>query len=860
MFKKIAKRCVAFLGVIVLSFGMVGCEDTPEVEYDVWTTYNTMKVIRDVELKGINYNDNYVKMEKAINVKMAKAESEMGSLYVTTGEQGVDSFNLVTQQLVSENGDIFPVENMEVYAQKYIMVSWRSRNNYYEQYPVGCYSPDAIVEMDLYRKAGEDKIAPNNNQGFTVDFKTTKNTPAGVYKGTFMLVLGEDVIDIPVSVTVWDYAIPEKSTSASCVLIYEDSIKQGEQTSIQSEVDDWYRTYYETALEYRINPYMVPESTKSPEKFVENVLYYYDDPNFASFGLPHQTFLKDYKAYTSKYGGKNEGDKELKYAESAGYFDGLSDKDAEDKKARYYCAMDYWFDCLYLLGEKAAQTGENYFEIAYLYPIDEPNDDATVAIARQWMEDVAVLKEDVAAKLVENKIFVADDPIIESIKDIDVVCTALANETRLAEYDIVYVPEPYEIEKYSVQTSIEAHASGMGDNPIWYYTQIDKTGDGPNLFIDDYGVAGRMQGWLEQYFNIDGWLYWEFNQYLKKIAFQTGSGVVNPYEDMSRDNGSATGCAGGGYFVYPASRYGADEPIKTLRLLTYRDGQEDKEALRYLESLYSGFETYYDVSEGTFDVNNVFKGVYDKLFCRSAVYRDDAMFDVCRDVLKDAIIEAQEGQSKFIYNMEYTGTTATYTFYTAPGYQVKVNGQVLSSDVSGQGLKHTYTMDASTQNVLASVELVKDGQTTKVDLYEVSTEKAIDITTNSFSVSVTEGSTFTKTATGYDFTIASKAGDKYFIPKITFDGLPTTFKVIEVDLENNTDELAMMLLRIVYTDGTNEEMDIGLTADTAKTVEVLSRKGSGKKIDSVQIRFENLTKEKLPIADRYISVKGMRVR
>ena len=75
---------------------------------------------------------------------------------------------------------------------------------------------------------------------------------------------------------------------------------------------------------------------------------------------------------------------------------------------------------------------------------------------------------------------------------------------------------------------------------------------------------------------------------------------------------------------------------------------------------------------------------------------------------------------------------------------------------------------------------------------------------------------------------------------------------------------AMMKLRIVYTDGSNETKDIGLTANTAKSVEVLSRKGSGKKIDSVQIRFENLTKDEygsdVPIANRYISIKGMRVR
>ena len=329
---------------------------------------------------------------------------------------------------------------------------------------------------------------------------------------------------------------------------------------------------------------------------------------------------------------------------------------------------------------------------------------------------------------------------------------------------------------------------------------------------------------------------------------------------MNRDNGTATGCAGGGYFVYPASKYGASEPIKTLRLLTYRDGQEDKEALRYLESLYAQFETYYGVQAGTFDINNVFKGVYDKLFCRSAVYRDDEMFDACKEVLKDAIINAQTGQSKFVYNMEYTGKMATYTFYTAPGYSVKVNGSVLASTVSEQGLKHTYTMDASAQNALTSVELVKDSQITKVDLYEVATERAVDLTASTFNVTVTEGSSLAYNETGYDFTIVSK-NEKFFTPKITFNGLPDTFKVIEIDLENNTNQTTVMSLRFIYSDGSSETKDIGLTANTAKMVEVLSRNGKGKKITSVEIRFENRTSANGPlVGDRNVSIKGMRVR
>lgn len=839
MLKKMIKRGIAIIGACILTFGAVGCDcKSEESEYDIWTTYNTMKVVREADL-----NDNYVKMEKGINVKMAKGESEMGSVYITTGEEGVDKFNFVVQDLKNENGDVLSIENMDVYAQKYIEIIWRSRNNTYEEYPLGSHAPDALVEMDLYKRAGENSILPNSNQGFTVDFKANADTPTGVYTGIFYLVLDGDVQEIPVSVTVWDYAIPAKATAASCLLIYEDSIKQGEMTSVQAEVDDWYRTYYELALEYRINPYMVPESTKSPEKFVENVIKYFDHPNFTTFGLPHQSFLGAYAG---------------SYQSDAGFFD----DDNGTKKSRYGDCMNYWYDCIYLLGRKAKETGVNYFEKCYIYPIDEPNGPEQLAIAIEWMQDLKQFRNDVADALVRNGVLDADSPIVASVRDIDIICTALGDEPALAEFDIVYVPEPYEIEDYSIQTNIEKHAEN-NDNPIWYYTQIDKIGDGPNLFIDDFGVAGRVQGWMEKYYNIDSWLYWEFAMYLSKIAFQSGYKVVNPYQDMSRDSGSATGCAGGGYFVYPASRYGADEPIKTLRLLTLRDSYEDKEVLTYLDNVYSEYEKYYGLETGTLDINKVFKGVYDSIFCRSAVFRDDQVFDGCREVLKDTVINANKADNKFVYTMDYVGKNATYSFYTAPGYQVKVGDKVLESTASGEGLKHTYTIDASTTAVLESVELVKDGQSTVMDLYEVSTEKAVDMHASDFKVQVSTGSEVTKDGNNFNFVVRSNESDQYFLPQIKFTGVPSKFKVVEIDIENTTDVAVDMYLRICYTDGTSEMKDIGLTENTARTVEVLSRTKTEKEISYIAIRFDN-TKEVdgniEVIGDRTITVSGIRVR
>lgn len=846
MLKKIFKRGVALSLVLMFSMGVVGCDKPDAGEskpvYEVWTTYATTKVLQDVQ-----FNERYVKMDKGINVKMAKGESEMGSLYITTDNLRIKKFELIPQELINENGDVFSVEQMEVMVQKYIEVTAKSRGNFLEEFPVGCHAPDAIVDMELIKEAGENNVDKHSNQGFTVDFTTTADTPAGVYTGTFNLVVDDEILDIPVSVTVWDYTIPAKSTSASCILIYENQIVQGELTSVQEEVDDWYRIYYEQALKYKMNPYMVPESTKSPAKFVENVLKYYDDPNFNTYGLPHQTFLPTTPIY-------NTG-----YSDGAGYFNGA---DGATKRARYYGCMDYWFDCLYLLGQEAAETGKNYFEECYIYPIDEPNDDANLQIAKVWMEDLTKLRNDVADRLVSDGVLDADSPIVASVRDIDIVCTAEGDEPGLEGYDIVYVPQLHEVEDYSIQTNIEQHADKY-NNDLWYYTQIDPAAPAPTNHIDDFLVSGRILKWVQKYYNLYGWLYWSYNTYMQIEGWGSNYAAINPYDEINRYMNGVIGAMGDGFFVYPAARYGASEPIKSLRLLTYRDGQEDMDTLNYLESLYREHETYYGVEEGTFDVNNILKGVYDKIFCRSTAFSDDEIFDECREALKDAVLRATKGNDKFIYDMQYEGKSATYAFYTSPEYQVKVGTTVLDRVACGNGYKYSYTMDA-TNGLLEDVELVKNGVTVEtIALYEKPTERAVDMQANDFGVTVSDGSTMTQKDTGYAFTINSNANDDYFIPQIQFTSLPKTFDVIELDLANTTNQDVKMTLKIVSTGGIAFTKEIGLTANTSRTIEVWNGLAEGSRVGSVNIVFENKVKVGtifVPLGERTVEVMGIRLR
>ena len=115
----------------------------------------------------------------------------------------------------------------------------------------------------------------------------------------------------------------------------------------------------------------------------------------------------------------------------------------------------------------------------------------------------------------------------------------------------------------------------------------------------------------------------------------------------------------------------------------------------------------------------------------------------------------------------------------------------------------------------------------------------------------------------FNFVIKSNENDQYFLPQIKFTGVPSKFKVVEMDIANTTDVPVSMYLRISYTDGTSEMKDIGLTENTARTVEVLSRTKTEKEIAYIAIRFDN-TKEVdgniEVIGDRTITVSGIRVR
>ena len=186
-----------FSSVLIASLMLfaAGCnpntEAPAESKYEVWSTYNTMRVVQNPSLNG-----NYEKWPAKITAQMAKHEMESAQLFITTDENTqIKNYSLVAQDLVNENGDVFSADNIDVYAQYYVDVRESTHGTNIEEYPVG-YMPDGLIPMEVSADYGENTIGKNCNQGITVDFTARKDTPAGIYTGSFKLIVDEKEVEI----------------------------------------------------------------------------------------------------------------------------------------------------------------------------------------------------------------------------------------------------------------------------------------------------------------------------------------------------------------------------------------------------------------------------------------------------------------------------------------------------------------------------------------------------------------------------------------------------------------------------------------------------------------------------------------
>ncbi len=685
------KRMLAVI-MAVSAFLMTGCEGLPflnssssdesmekiQKEVNVWSTYNTAKVIRQT-----TKNEKYTQLPAEISVQMMRGEYEGAQLVLTSNTEV--SYKLTKGELKNANGTVLPAENISIYHQKYIDISRNYNGN--SAYNAGDAIPDMLLPMDIAVKYGENVVKADSNQGVTIEFNS-EGLEAGVYTGNFVLEIDGEKQNIPVSVEVWDIEYTGRRTFQSSFLIYRDQLPAGEYNNTKETVD----AYIDFLQEYKADTYVVRDIYEE-EHFYESVDRF-AHKNAASIVIPVD-FPLTYKA--------------------------------EEANTHFQEAVEY---IMWLANQSAEEN--MYIEYAYFYP--STYDEADIVPERK-APSVNFFKENgeyaktlqaAANKLLMDLEFNQKSPelqarILEAVKTIPAVFTNVHyNAEWVADFDTAFCPYISLFDDRATAQRYQDAAVENANGDLWAYSCSDPDYPYPTFHIDDTTLGMRVNGWMNKAYDINGYLYYSVNKY-SMMHDENPNAYVDIYGDASRYNQTN----GDGFLLYPGKYYGSKTPFASVRLTSYRDGMDDYDMLCVYENLLKEKAEKYGVE---LDFNDYVADLYNELFNGVQAYANDSLVYQAKAELANRILAIQN-EDELVVNLSQKDGKKVLNIYTTAS-ALTVNDAAVTGVQQGDG--YCYTVE---QGVDAAVFTIKAGDNEYT--YSVGAHKVISMDT----ITLSEGST-----------------------------------------------------------------------------------------------------------------------
>ena len=818
------KACVLALGcVMTLSAASCGggggnsgggnsassIEPTEAVK--VWGAYSTAKITRNVK-ESVPYEE----LNASVNIEMMKNETEGGQLVITANDKAIKSYELIASDLTDGKGNKILKDDISVYHQKYMRINNES-DLLNKEYVAGDYVPDMLLPMATAKAYGENKVAAGENQGITVEVKTSHETVPGTYTGKFELDIDGEKKEIPVTVTVWDIEYEGRREFQSSFLIYRNSMLAGE----YEVSDEIAKRYEDFLLDYKINSYIIKDSYTVDET-VETMIRLFDNSNYNSIVIPK------------------------------GLMDGYSSTGwMADQIVEYIVAVT-----------KLSTPEKPYMDYLYLYP---SNFDEADQFENKYSDVVRIFKKggewDKTLARALSKLKGTDEyksftdefkaQVDEAVLNIPAVFTNCTfNGEWVENSHVVFCPyiSLYGNDAYLQKYQDAAETNGNGD--LWVYTCVKPNYPNPTFHLDDYNLGTRISGWMEKKWNVNGYLYYAVNTYAALLGDLWRD--VNPYETAERANY----VAGDGFLVYPGKYYGSEYPFASLRLVNYRDSMDDYDMLSVYEKLAEEKAAEYGIE---IDAGKCLEDLYDSLFVGSSYYTDDSLVVNARRELAARIL-ALKGEDGIIAENGKGGLTVYSSKST-----LKIDGKTENGIASGNGYKYVLTGKSGEVKVEGTAEYTvsaKDGSVAAA----LNSASEASVTSGS-NVAVADGKAEVTVVSVYrsdDETI--DGATKRYMPyvQISLAGAENArsldFKVVNTG-ESNVEFTVRLVDKNgkVYNAGsafikTNGERDVHVNLDaTVFTEDVM------KDIVAVRLAFANVNDEGTALAaNRSFTVSDMR--
>jgi len=476
-------------------------------------------------------------------IACARNEYESVQIVVTALGGSLQEVQAQISPLQGPGGTALPAEHVVLYRAAYVPIRHAAPR---ATQPLGL-TPDPLIPfVNPYtgepipepRWTGRERVGPRfgatgfevwdgQHQALWLDVYVPKDTPPGVYEGACKVAAkGVDAAEIPIRVTVWDFALPDGPTHEnhfggfSYVARYH---------GLAADSDEFHRLedrYIEMMAAHRINPPLPARLRPSIEEDGTAVFSDELDQRLTDFVARHRVTNID--------------------VPRAPFSDVIGADRA--KAINYYRS---WYAYL----EK-----KGWADRAYLYMLDEPNDPEAYERVRQLGAVVAEGAPRLRRLVVEQPY--PHKPAWGTLDDaIDIWCPLFG-----------FVHEP------SVQ-----RVQANGDD-VWSYTALVQTAPGyhpeyeqvkghlPPFWEIGFPVtAYRVAPWLNRRYGITGLLYWS--------TVYWRSPDRNPWDDP----GFRIRWNGDGALFYPGQDAGIDGPVASIRLKNLRDGMEDYEYFAILE-------------------------------------------------------------------------------------------------------------------------------------------------------------------------------------------------------------------------------------------------------------------------------------
>ena len=229
------------IGGIVLCTGFnaraagYGYKIGTDASCNVWWAEGVYKILR---------NDP-VPAGKIVPIRISAAANEYESVQVVVQPfKPMDGFTLLPGDLRSGTGAIIPGEQMTVRKVEYIQVV-RPTDDYGKP---GWY-PDPLPLLK-----GPTNLEEGMNHPFFITIQVPADASPGEYRGLIRLKAGEWSRDIPVSLKVWNFTLPEEPSMRSSFGMHTNMIRDYHNLDSDKELREVTDKYFQMMDEYKIAP------------------------------------------------------------------------------------------------------------------------------------------------------------------------------------------------------------------------------------------------------------------------------------------------------------------------------------------------------------------------------------------------------------------------------------------------------------------------------------------------------------------------------------------------------------------------------------------------------------------------------